>query len=127
MEGEPVQIINPSQSVTVEVIDLSDQAEAEREAKARSLTAEEARRPFNLSQGPLLRVKLLRLGEQDHILVLALHHIVSDGWSMGVLYRELAALYQAFKQQPGLGVARAVDSICRLCGMATRSGCILTS
>ena len=97
VEGRPLQIIAPSQSVCVEVIDLCSGTEAEREEKSHALAAEEARRPFNLSQGPLLRVKLLRLREKDHILLLTLHHIVSDGWSMGVLYRELSVLYQAFR------------------------------
>ena len=58
--------------------------------------SEEARRPFDLAQGPLFRSKLLRLGEDDHVLLLTMHHIVSDGWSMGVLYRELSMLYRAF-------------------------------
>jgi hypothetical protein len=125
VEGEPVQIITPSQSVSVEVIDLSDQAEAEREAKARSLTAEEAWRPSNLSQGPLLRVKLLRLGEQDHILVLTLHHIVSDGWSMGVMHREHR---HCTKRSATTGPRRCLS--CRF-NMPTlrygNGGCILTS
>ncbi|MDZ4343688.1 MAG: amino acid adenylation domain-containing protein [Candidatus Binatia bacterium] len=60
------------------------------------MVREEARRPFDLSRGPLVRATVIRLGEDDHVLVLTMHHIVSDGWSMGVLYRELSVLYQAF-------------------------------
>src|SRR6185295_17863208 len=56
----------------------------------------EARRPFDLEQGPLLRARLLRLSEEEHVLLVTMHHIVSDGWSMGVLVKEVAALYSAF-------------------------------
>ena len=68
----------------------------EREAEVRRLAAEEAQRPFDLARGPLLRVCLLKLGEEDHGLLVTMHHIVTDGWSMGVFVRELSALYQAF-------------------------------
>src|ERR1051326_9231687 len=54
--------------------------------------------PFNLARGPLLRVTLLRLGEEEHVLLLTMHHIVSDGWSMSVLVREVAALYEAYSR-----------------------------
>ena len=59
------------------------------------LAREEARRPFDLARGPLFRASLLRLGDEDHVLLLNVHHIVSDGWSRGVLIREVAALYAA--------------------------------
>ena len=72
------------------MVDLRDHPEGEREEEARRLVSEEARRPFDLAQGPLFRSTLLRLGEDDHVLLLTMHHIVSDGWSMGVLYRELS-------------------------------------
>ena len=97
LEGEPVQVIAPSCRVLLAVLDLTDHLEGEREAKARQLANEEARQPFDLAQGPLFRSKLLRLGEDDHVLLLTMHHIVSDGWSMGVLYRELSVLYDAFR------------------------------
>ena len=77
-------------------MDLSSIPDVERESEALRLANEEARRPFDLSRGPLLRVTLLRLAEQAHVLLLTLHHIVSDGWSMGVLFREFSALYDAF-------------------------------
>src|SRR5262249_10956654 len=70
--------------------------EMEREVETMRWATEEAHKPFDLSRGPLLRTTLLRLGELEHILVLTIHHIVSDGWSMGVLYREIALLYEAF-------------------------------
>ena len=94
--GEPVQAIAPSLTVALSMEDLSGCAEEEREEKARQLVREEAHRPFDLSEGPLFRSKLVRLGDEDHILLLTMHHIVSDGWSMGVLQRELSVLYRAF-------------------------------
>ena len=94
--GEPVQAIAPSLTVALSMEDLSGCAEEKREEKARQLVREEAHRPFDLSEGPLFRSKLVRLGDEDHILLLTMHHIVSDGWSMGVLQRELSVLYRAF-------------------------------
>ena len=98
VEGEAVQIIAPSSSHSLPVVDLSGQAESARAEQARRLAREEAWRPFDLARGPLVRVTLLRLGQEDHVLLLTLHHIVSDGWSMKVLFRELSALYNAFSQ-----------------------------
>ncbi|MDQ3175168.1 MAG: condensation domain-containing protein, partial [Acidobacteriota bacterium] len=95
-DGDPVQVIAPAMSVELPVVDLSELPEGEREAEARRLAREEARRPFDLEHGPLLRATLLRLGDEKHVLLLNMHHIVSDGWSMGVLFRELGTLYQAF-------------------------------
>jgi amino acid adenylation domain-containing protein len=95
VDGQPVQVVTPALTVTLPVVDLSSIPDVEREAEALRLTSEEARLPFDLSHGPLLRVTLLRLAEQEHRLLLTLHHIVSDGWSMGVLFRELSALYGA--------------------------------
>ena len=95
IDGEAVQVIAPSLGVSVPVIDLRDHPE-EREEEARELAREEACQPFDLARGPLFRSQLLRLGEDDHVLLLTMHHIVSDGWSMGVLHRELSMLYRAF-------------------------------
>ena len=80
------------------VVDLAGLPAAAREGEARRVAAAEARRPFDLARGPLLRAALLRLGEREHALLLAMHHIVSDGWSMGVLVRELAALYRGVRR-----------------------------
>jgi amino acid adenylation domain-containing protein len=96
VDGEAVQVIAPSVEPSLAVVDLRDHPEGEREEEARRLVSEEAGRPFDLARGPLFRSKLLRLGEDDHVLLLTMHHIVSDGWSMGILYRELSALYEAF-------------------------------
>jgi amino acid adenylation domain-containing protein len=101
VDGRPVQVIAPALSVSLPVTDLRDLPETEREAEALRLATEEARRPFSLAHGPLLRFGLLRMADEEYIALLTMHHIVSDGWSMGVLIREVAALYSAFmSEQP---------------------------
>ena len=92
----PVQFVRPSLEVGLPVIDLSARPEQEREAESLRLAREEANRPFDLTTGPLLRATLLRLAEEEHILLLTTHHIISDGWSIGILVREIAELYEAF-------------------------------
>ena len=77
------------------VIDLEELAEPEQEPRVRRLASQEAQRPFDLARGPLVRASLVRLSRHDHVLLLTMHHIVSDGWSTGVFLRELAALYAA--------------------------------
>ena len=84
-DGQPVQVIAPLLRLPLPVTDLSSLPVSEREAEAQRLAAEEAQRPFDLEHGPLLRAQLLRLSEREHIALLTVHHIVSDGWSMGVL------------------------------------------
>jgi acetyltransferase-like isoleucine patch superfamily enzyme len=95
-EGKPVQKLSPFAAFTLPVVDLGEQASGERDAYARHVAAEESRRPFSLATGPLVRATLLRLDEEEHILLLVVHHIVFDGWSAQVLLRELASLYAAF-------------------------------
>ncbi|WP_163997839.1 non-ribosomal peptide synthase/polyketide synthase, partial [Pyxidicoccus caerfyrddinensis] len=92
----PVQVVQPTMPVPVPVVDLTSVPEDQRRQQARLRVREEALRPFSLSRGPLLRSALLKLSEREHVLVFIVHHIVSDGWSMGVMVRELAALYVAF-------------------------------
>ncbi|MFL6196132.1 MAG: amino acid adenylation domain-containing protein, partial [Thermoanaerobaculia bacterium] len=94
--GSPVQVIQPAGLFQLPVVDLSALPESAREDLAPLLAGEEAGRPFDLARGPLLRGLLVRLGEGDHAVALTLHHIASDGWSMGILVREVAALYPAF-------------------------------
>ncbi|HEX9935555.1 MAG TPA: amino acid adenylation domain-containing protein, partial [Longimicrobium sp.] len=96
VDGSPVQIVAPFGGFALPVEDLSGLSEAERGAAARRRAGEEAVLPFDLAAGPLFRAALLRLGEEDHVLLLSMHHIVSDGWSMGLLYREMSTLYEAF-------------------------------
>ncbi|QSQ25805.1 non-ribosomal peptide synthase/polyketide synthase [Pyxidicoccus parkwayensis] len=95
-EEGPVQVIHPHAPVPLAVVDLTSLPEDLRESEARRLAGEEVRRPFDLRRGPLLRAMLLRVSASRHLLVLNMHHIVSDGWSLGVLVRESAALYAAF-------------------------------
>ncbi len=101
VEGQPVQVISPPQPLTIPVVELGHLLPQERETEAARMVLEELRRPFDLSQGPLIRASLLRLDTDEHILVLPMHHIVSDGWSLGVLVREMAALYLAYSRGEG--------------------------
>ena len=94
-EGGPVQVIAAELELGLEVEDLVGWLPEEREAQARRLAQAEAQAPFDLERGPLLRVRLLRLRKDEHWLLLTLHHIVTDGWSSGVLARELSVLYRA--------------------------------
>lgn len=96
IDDEPVQIIAPTREIEIQLLDLSGMPQGDRESEARRLASEAARRPFNLAQDHLLRAALYTLDDQDQVLLLVLHHIVSDGWSMGVLFRELETLYEAF-------------------------------
>ncbi|MEW6734729.1 MAG: amino acid adenylation domain-containing protein, partial [Acidobacteriota bacterium] len=96
IEGKPVQQINSVQPVKLSVIDLSEMAEEQQEAIVAALASEEAALPFDLGQGPLMRVKLLRISDQEHMLLITIHHIVSDGWSQSVLVKEMAVLYEAY-------------------------------
>ena len=93
-DGAPVQVVSGELAVPLPVLDLS--SNAKREEEAQKLASEEARRPLDLEHGPLVRAQLLRLGAEDHILLLTMHHIIFDGWSRRILVRELAALYETF-------------------------------
>ena len=95
VDGSPVQVVNEF-SLDVPLVDLSQQEESDREHKAITILRREARTPFDLSSGPLIRAILLRMAEQDHILLVTMHHIVTDGWSVGIFHRELTELYEAF-------------------------------
>jgi non-ribosomal peptide synthetase component F/NRPS condensation-like uncharacterized protein len=96
VDSQPVQTITPSQTLKMPVIDLEALLEARREPEALERIITEARRPFDLVQGPLFRVLLFRFNESEHVLLLTIHHIVFDAWSEGVFLRELIALYNSF-------------------------------
>jgi hypothetical protein len=96
--GQPVQVIAPTLHLPLEIDDLRTLPEARREAAAQQLIRAEVLYPFDLEKGPLLQMRLLRLGEQEYILLLTMHHIISDGWSRGVLFHELTVLYEALSQ-----------------------------
>ncbi len=102
IDGEATQVIQPVVEIKLQLEDLRGLAAAQREQSTAAILRRERERPFALSQGPLLRGILLRLGEREHILSLSFHHIVFDGWSVGVFNRELAALYGAFCSGQGV-------------------------
>ncbi|HEX2187467.1 MAG TPA: amino acid adenylation domain-containing protein [Longimicrobiaceae bacterium] len=95
VDGEPVQEIGPPRPVRIPRVALDALPEPRRAGELRRLAEEEARRPFDLERGPLLRATLVRLGADDHALLFDVHHVVSDGWSMEVLVREVFELYGA--------------------------------
>ncbi len=97
-DGRPCQVVAPTGSVTLRTENLSTTSSASREAVARARIATFVRQPFDLQTGPLLRSHLLQLDAQCHFLVLTMHHIVSDGWSLGILLREIQTLYAASVQ-----------------------------
>jgi FkbH-like protein len=96
VNGQPVQNIAHPSPLSLPLVDLSHLPEIERVAQAQRLSRDRARQPFDLATGPLWRATLFRLAGTEHLLLLIIHHIAGDGWSLGVLLRELAALYQAF-------------------------------
>jgi amino acid adenylation domain-containing protein/non-ribosomal peptide synthase protein (TIGR01720 family) len=97
-EGHPAATVQPATSLDLPVTHLLDLPEIEREPALRRALAVESRRPFDLAAGPVLRARLFALGPEDHVLLVTLHHIVADGWTVGVLEREIGALYEAFSQ-----------------------------
>jgi len=96
VEGVPVQVIEPESEITIQVEDLGGLAREEQERRVRVLADGEVAAPFDLSRGPLLRIRLLKLGDQEHVLLRTTHHIVSDGWSQGIFNQEFMMLYEAF-------------------------------
>ncbi len=98
IDGQPVQMVEPEAALEIPATDLSDAPPHWGEARLAELAEEEAQRPFDLAAPPLLRIRLVRMAPDDHALLATIHHIVSDGWSMGVLIREVVSLYTAFSQ-----------------------------
>jgi amino acid adenylation domain-containing protein len=94
--GEPVQVIHSARATVIPLIDLTELPEQDRRTRCEQLLGATAEEPFDLSSGPLLRVLLVRLQAAEHVVLLAMHHIISDGWSLGVLVREVTELYEAY-------------------------------
>ncbi|HEX8272563.1 MAG TPA: amino acid adenylation domain-containing protein [Longimicrobiaceae bacterium] len=92
-EGEPSQVVLPAAPVPLPTVDLGALRQAACEAEVLRLVAEDAARPFDLARGPLLRATLVHVAELEHALLVCMHHVVSDGWSMGVFFRDLSVLY----------------------------------
>jgi amino acid adenylation domain-containing protein/non-ribosomal peptide synthase protein (TIGR01720 family) len=95
VDGRGVQLVHPPQQVSVPLLDLTGLPDQERRAELDQVLAQEGQRPFDLSAGPLLRPRLIRVGPQEHVLALTMHHIVTDGWSAGVIMSDLGELYRA--------------------------------
>ncbi|GET36206.1 condensation domain-containing protein [Microseira wollei] len=99
VNGQPIQLISPEVEVTLPLVDLQKLPPQQRQAQAQQLAQEEAQQPFDLISGPLCRFKLLRKEEGEHLLLVTVHHIISDRWSLVIFMQELATLYEAFLSQ----------------------------
>ncbi len=95
VQGQPVQMIAPAAKISLPVRDLSSLSEDEREAEVQRQATREAQRSFDLANGPLLVISILKLSEREHVVLVNTHHIISDGWSINVLMQELAVIYTA--------------------------------
>ncbi|MEO0538402.1 MAG: condensation domain-containing protein [Cyanobacteria bacterium P01_A01_bin.123] len=98
VEGQPIQLIAPFLGISLPMVNLCELSEAEQQKEVQWLVEEWSQSVFDLTQEPLLKIVLLKLSEQEHLLMFGTHHIISDRWSMGVLIKELAILYKAFSQ-----------------------------
>ncbi|HEX6292516.1 MAG TPA: amino acid adenylation domain-containing protein, partial [Herpetosiphonaceae bacterium] len=105
VDGQPTQVISGIHLFRLPVQDLQTLPDAEREAQVTRLVEHEAQQPFNLAEGPLFRAALLRLRPEQHTLCLNMHHIVADGWSLGIFFRELSALYEIYSTTPPYAIA----------------------
>jgi hypothetical protein len=104
VDGKVMASLGPGAPVDVPVVSLESRPEDQKQAQAAVMAGKEGQRPFNLTTGPVMRVKLVRLSHEQHILVLTLHHIITDGWSMDVLFRELGEFYNAFSSNRSLDI-----------------------
>ncbi|NEQ09194.1 MAG: hypothetical protein F6K37_25590, partial [Moorea sp. SIO4E2] len=96
VNGQPIQVISPERAIELPLIDLEGLPTQQQEEEVYRLSKEVAQQPFDLAEGPLIRLKLLRLAEKEHVLLRTIHHIINDIWSDTVFIRELAKLYEAF-------------------------------
>ena len=96
--GEPVQQIAPAEAFEMQGIDLRRYGGLEQQVQILRHSQEELCTPFDLARGPVIRGKLLQLSDSEHVLLITMHHIASDGWSIGIMVRELGALYDAFRE-----------------------------
>ena len=103
-DGKAVAVIASERPIKLSIVDVSSLSGSTQEEKVKQETAEEAEKPFDISNDPLLRVKLLRLEQEENLILVTLHHIISDGWSIGVLLQELTTLYTNFYNQEPLAL-----------------------
>ncbi|MEM8677443.1 MAG: amino acid adenylation domain-containing protein, partial [Cyanobacteria bacterium P01_G01_bin.67] len=108
VDGKPQLKINPDTVINLQAIDLRELSQGEREKRIQQLKTEDARQPFTIDTSPLMRVKLLQISAEENILLLSVHHIIADGWSLGVLVKKIVGLYKAFSppSPPSLGGTR---------------------
>ena len=116
VDGKPLQRVKEPWAFELTAVDVSGEPCPEEAASLQ--VAEEAARPFDLARGPLLRAQLLRLSDEDHVLILVVHHIVSDGWSSGVLWREIVGLVRSLYRGEAVAASSAVGAICRFRSLA---------
>ncbi len=112
VDGQARQIVLPEMEMEIPLVDLSGTPEQGHEQAALAIASEEGKKPFDLTQGPLFRTLLVRLKPDQHLLILVMHHIITDGWSIAILFRELTKCYEAFTtgqspELPGLPVQYA--------------------
>ena len=112
VDGKPTQVIADRLEVRLPVVDLNELPGEARTSEATRRVVDEMRLPFDLAKGPLIRAQLLRLDRDNHILLFTMHHIVSDGWSLGVLIEELVPLYRAGLRATCVADGAAPDSLC---------------
>lgn len=105
VNGLPIQAIAPQQDVILPLVDLQNLPPERQEQEVKRLTQAETQTPFDLEKGPLLRASLLRLDPQAHLLILTMHHIIFDGWSIGILVQELSTLYSAFLNKEAISLS----------------------
>ncbi|MGD2089945.1 MAG: amino acid adenylation domain-containing protein [Candidatus Aminicenantes bacterium] len=96
LSGRPIQIIAPTMSLVLNRVDLRNLPDAVRDPEAKRIIKQEAKQPFELGKGPLLRIRLLQTGDEDYVLVFIIHHIICDGWSIEILVNELERLYESY-------------------------------
>ncbi len=121
VDGRAAQRVEPAVPLRIPVVDLGRLPAGAGMAEARRLARVDAARPFDLLRGYLLRASVLRLGADDQVLLLNLHHIVSDGWSLSVLLREVEELYAAHAEERAPHLPELPDPVCRLCRLAAAS------
>ena len=121
-QGHPVQRVLSAPRLHLTTVDLTGLAPAFRDPESRRLAQESALKPFDLNHGPLFRTALLRSSEEEHVLLVNLHHIVSDGWSMSVFTREFRSVYEAFTRGEPSPLQDPAYPIHGLCDLAKGSG-----
>jgi hypothetical protein len=97
VQGRPVQVINPAEPVKLPLLDLTILREGHREREVKRLALEESRQPFDLSTGPMLRMRIVKMDAEHHVVMFTMHHIVSDGWSMTIFIKEMTTLYGGYE------------------------------